>query len=425
MISILYFLYDYVVLPFLFLFFWVSSFFNEKIKKGLEARKNLFEDLKKTVSNFNPAKTTIWFHSSSMGEFEQAKPIIEELRKKASVNIAVTFFSPSGYENSKNYKFADLVTYIPLDTKKNCRKFVEILKPHSAIFMRYDIWPNMIMELHEKKIPSFLVDATLSSDSMRGFLFLNGFHKHLYSRITKILTVSESDENNFMHFDLPGEQVKAVGDTRFDRVYQKSLAAKDKKLFAEEIVKDKKIIVMGSSWEADEEVMIPAVIKLMGERDDLLLVVAPHEPTSENISKLENRIDNTFAIRKFSQMQSYNNERIIIIDSIGILLSLYYYADIAYVGGSFKQGIHNVLEPAVYGIPVLYGPKHENSQEAVAMVEKGCGIAVDNTQAAYERLAELFKNDTLRKSLGNTSQKFVLSYTGATQKIIDEINIIK
>ena len=423
MIPILYFLYDYVVLPLLYLFFWISSLFNEKIKKGLDARNDLFEKLRTAKNELDDSKITIWFHSSSMGEFEQAKPIIEGLRSKADVNIAVTFFSPSGYENSKNYKYADIVTYIPFDTKKNGREFQEILGPDVAIFMRYDIWPNIIMALHEKNIPSFLVDATLSSDSLRQFLFLDAFHKHLYSHITKILTVSDSDRNNFLNFGLSGEQVKAVGDTRFDRVYQKSLAAKDKKLFDDGIIEGKKVIVMGSSWEADEEVMIPAVIKLMNEIKDILLVIAPHEPTPENISKLENRFTGTFEIRKFSQIKEYAGERVIVIDSIGILLSLYYYADITYVGGSFRQGIHNILEPAVYGVPVLYGPKHRNSQEAVALSEKGSGIVVKNINEAYNELRKLLTDDELRSGLGKISKEFVSSYTGATDKIIEEISL--
>lgn len=421
MITALYFLYDYVVLPAIFVFFYVVSLVNPKVKRGLTARRNLFEKIVAAKKKFDPAKKTIWFHSSSMGEFEQAKPIIEKLKSEIGVNIAVTFFSPSGYENSKNYKSVDLVTYIPLDTKKNCDRFIDTLQPDIAVFMRYDIWPNMVNKLYDKKVISFIADATLRSDSNRKLPFAETFHKHLYSRITKILTVSDEDAANFSEFDLEKEKLKVVGDTRFDRVYQKSLTAKDKKLFNKEFIEGKKVIVLGSSWEADEEVMIPALSKLIKQNENILLIIVPHEPTNERIAKLEKKFNGSLKTIRFSSFNNYTDERIILIDSIGLLLSLYYYADIAYVGGSFKQGVHNVLEPAVYGIPVLFGPKIQNSQEAHILVSKGSGVIIRNKEEAYNELNKLLNNNELRQELGSISYEFVSSSTGATERIVNEI----
>ena len=220
-------------------------------------------------------------------------------------------------------------------------------------------------------------------------------------------------------FNIPEEKLSVVGDTRFDRVHQKSIEAKRKNLFREEILKDKKILVLGSSWEADEEVILPAIKKIFEYTDDLLVIIAPHEPTPKRLEELEYALGDIPNIR-FSYKNDYTNEKIILVDSIGILLTLYFYADVAYVGGSFKQGIHNVLEPAVYGIPVVFGPKNRNSQEAIKMIELGCGIEIRTKNEAYRTFRELLKNDVKRSKIGKIAHDYVQSNIGATEKIINE-----
>lgn len=414
-------LYNYFVLPLLFLVFQILRLFNKKIDSAIKERKELYNRLSVELKKINNAKKTIWFHSSSMGEFEQAKPIIEKLKLIGGYNIIATFFSPSGYNNSIKYSYADIISYIPFDRKKNIKKFLDMVKPNIALFMRYDIWPNTIWELKNRKIPSFIVDATMRENSNRKIIGAKKFHKGLFSCFDKILTVSEEDKKNFLDFSVPVEKILAVGDTRFDRVYGKSLQAKDKKILRDDIIEGKKIIVIGSSWEADEEVILPAIIKLCKYNKDLLVIIVPHEPTLEHLEWTENYLKNYVKSIRFSYLNSYDGEQIIIIDSIGILLTLYYYAHIAYVGGSFKQGIHNVLEPAVYGIPVVFGPKIQTSQEARHLMKIGGGFKVTNKIEAYKILRKLLSDSEYRNKAGKISGSYVLENIGATERIITEI----
>lgn len=401
--------------------FYVLSLFNKKIRMGITNRKQLFENLIINISCLNRNKTTFWFHSSSMGEFEQAKPIIEHFKKNSEINIVVTFFSPSGYNNSLKYPYADVISYLPFDNVANAKRFINLIKPSVAIFMRYDFWPNFIWILSKEKIPTYIVDATMDINSKRKMPIAKQFHASLFKHFTKILTISEKDKKSFSDFYLAPDKLAVVGDTRFDRVYQKSLKAKKKNLFREEILKGKKVLVIGSSWSADEEVLIPVIKKLIKYIDNLLIVIAPHEPTSTKLEELEYVLKDQSKIR-FSYKNDYNNENIIIIDSIGILLTLYCYADCAYVGGSFRQGIHNVLEPAVYGIPVIFGPKNKNSQEAQRMMELGCGIEISNKTEAYKVFKKLLTNEERRRKLGSISYNYIQKNIGATKKIIKEFD---
>lgn len=413
--------YNFIALPLLYAGLKLAGLFNEKIKKGIDDRARLFEELILNLTALDRRKKLVWFHSSSMGEFEQAKPLIQKFKSEYDVNIIVTFFSPSGYRNSRKYPYANIISYLPFDTEANAARFLDLVKPDIAVMMRYDIWPNFIWKLKEKDIPCFIVDATMRGNSSRKAPVIKSFHQSLYQNITGILTVSETDLTSFMDFNIKPERIKAVGDTRYDRVYEKSQAAKEKKLFKDNFFKGKTVVVLGSSWEADEDVVLPALIKIAEINPELMLIVTPHEPTIPHLERIENEFSGKLSAIRFSLLNNYKGERVIIIDSIGILLTLYYYADIAYVGGSFKQGIHNVLEPAVYGIPVIFGPKIENSQEARQLAEAGGGAVVRNKREAYRRFRELTSSETARKAMGAISYNFVNKNIGATHKILEEI----
>lgn len=420
-------MYNLFVVPILYSSFRLFGIFNSKVKQGVNGRKRLLEDLILNATKLDKTKKLIWFHSSSLGEFEQAKPIIERLKKESDVNILITFFSPSGYLNSKNYPYADLISYIPFDTKGNVKRFITIVNPSVAVFMRYDLWPNIINEIYKNKIPILLVDATMRKNSPRKFFLGKSFHKSLFKMITKILTVTDDDAKNFKSFDCEEGKLLVVGDTRFDRVYQKSTIAKERKLINDEILKNKKVIVAGSTWSEDEEVIIPIFQKLAkyesteSTENKLLFIIAPHEPTIHHLEKLENDFNKNLRTIRFSYLNNYSNENVIIIDSIGILSTLYYYANIAFVGGSFKSNVHNVLEAAVYGIPVLYGPKIFNSQEAKRLNEIGGGIIIHNQKEGYRMFKTLLLNDELREKLSKVSKKFVEDNLGATDKILKVI----
>jgi 3-deoxy-D-manno-octulosonic-acid transferase len=414
-------LYNVIVIPVLFLSVHIAGFFNQKFRTAIKGRKRIFEELILNALSLDKTKRLLWFHSSSLGEFEQAKPIIEELKRDDNINILITFFSPSGYENSKKYPYADLVSYIPFDSWSMANRFIQIARPDLAVMMRYDIWPNHIWAMKKFGIPCYLVDATMKRNSPRKIPFIKNFHRHLFKDITRILTVSKSDINGFKEFGCTEEQLKAVGDTRFDRVHSRSLQAKERNLVKEAVFKNKKIFVAGSTWHLDEEIIIPVFLKLAEYDKDIVLVIAPHEPTETNLERLENEFRNSIKPIRFSYMNQYKDERIIIIDSVGILLTLYTYAHVAFIGGGFKQNIHNVLEAAVYGIPVLFGPKIENSQEAQELLRLGGGILIKNKQEAYRSLRILFSNNELRNSKGKICYNYVQENLGATEKIIAEI----
>ena len=413
--------YNYIFIPIFYIAIRIGALFSRKIREGLQGRKRIFENLILDSSNLDKYKKMIWFHSSSLGEFEQAKPIIEELKKNKNINTLVTFFSPSGYQNSRRYPYADLVSYIPFDSLQNAKRFIKIVKPQLAIKMRYDIWPNHIWMLNKNNIPIVLVDATMRPRSLRKLPLLKNFHKILFKDLTKILTVSANDAKGFKQFGCNDSQIKVVGDTRFDRVYQRSRDAKKRNLINENLLAGRKVLVAGSTWSADEEIIIPAFIKLAKYDKSALLLIAPHEPNIVNLEKIENEFLGKLSSIRFSYMNNYNGEQVIIVDSIGILLTLYTYASAAFIGGSFKQGIHNVLEAAVYGIPVMFGPKIENSQETQELLRRGGGILVRNKREAYRQIRTLFSNEELRKSKGKIALQYVEENLGATNKIVNEI----
>jgi 3-deoxy-D-manno-octulosonic-acid transferase len=414
-------IYNYLIMPVFYVVIRLGGVFNEKVRRGLKGRKRIFEELILNSASISKNKKLIWFHSSSLGEFEQAKPIIEVLKKNKNINILVTFFSPSGYENSKKYPFADLVSYIPLDTFQNAKRFMQIVRPYLAVMMRYDIWPNHIWQLKKNNVPVFLVDATMKRSSPRKLPLLKNFHRILFKELTRILTVSKGDAEGFKSFGCSDKQINIVGDTRFDRVHHRSLDARKRNLINEKLLAGKKIFAAGSTWNADEEVIIPAFIKLAKYDKSAVLLIAPHEPSIVNLEKIENEFVGKLSTTRFSYMNNYNNEQVIIVDSIGILLTLYTYASAAFIGGSFKQNIHNVLEAAVYGIPVLFGPRIENSQETLELLRRGGGILIRNRREAYKQIRTLFSNEEFRREKGNIALKYVQENLGATEKIVKDI----
>jgi 3-deoxy-D-manno-octulosonic-acid transferase len=413
--------YNILFVPILYLILSFISLFSKKVRIGIAGRRRIFEELILNRLTLDLSTKVIWFHSSSLGEFEQAKPIIEKIKSETNVKIVVSFFSPSGYENSKKYPYADLITYLPFDSKWRAKRFIDIINPQMAVFMRYDIWPNHIWTLKKKKIPCLLVDATMKKKSPRKLPLLNSFHKYLFDDFTKILTVSEDDAKGFQSFKCKNVQIKVVGDTRFDRVYSRSLASKESKILSKGIFRGSKILVAGSTWAQDEDVIIPSFLKLLKYDKNAVMIIAPHEPTLLHLEKLENEFSGQTSFIRLSNINNYTDQRIIIVDSIGILSILYSYADVAFIGGSFKINVHNVLEAAVYGVPVLFGPKIDNSQEAQRMVESGGGIVIKDKNSFYRALRKLFSDESLLKGCGEKSYDFVHNNTGATDRIIKEI----
>jgi 3-deoxy-D-manno-octulosonic-acid transferase len=414
-------LYSWIFIPFFGAVLKTLGLFDAKVRRGIAGRKGLFEDLAAQISRVPPG-IRVWFHSSSMGEFEQAKPIIAALKQRyPDVRIIVTFFSPSGYEHSRSYKLADVITYLPFDSVSGARRYVELVKPDVAVMVRYDIWPNHIWELHRRNIPILIANATMSRRTLRRLPILRSFHRHVYGSIDEILTVSEGDVEAFRFLVPHHPKIEVIGDTRFDQVSIRSAEARKRNIIPPHILQNKKVLAVGSSWPEDEEVVLPSFLQLQAEHPDFLLILVPHEPTVEHIENIEQQLAGQTDVLRFSALNEYNGERVILVDSIGILLILYASAHIAYVGGSFRQGIHNVLEAAVYGIPVLFGPKHRNSHEPLLLLERGGGFVINDSRELSRLLENLLTDEAARTTAGERAAKFVASNIGATEHFLTRL----
>lgn len=382
-------------------------------------RKQLFKELERKISQLKSSHTRIWFHSSSLGEFEQAKPIIAEIKRlRPDIQIVISFFSPSGYEHSLNYHLADIIVYIPFDSLGNARKFVRIVAPSAAVFIRYDIWPNHLWALKEKNIPTFVVSAQIRKRSYQSIPVIGNFIRSIYNSVDYILTVSENDKNFYRKIGIDKPTIEVIGDTRYDQVWKRKSESVNKDLIDSDITKGRKIIVIGSSWREDEKVILPAIFSLFSGIKNLLVILVPHEPKEENIEGIERELNGKLSSIRFSHLHHYNNEPVIIIDSVGILMTLYRYGHIAYIGGGFGAGVHNVLEPAVYGIPILCGPRISNSQEALLLKKEGVLFEILFTEDMINYCMRFMTDEGSRIQCGNKALEIVKKNVGATVKCL-------
>ena len=393
----------------------IIAYFNKKIKLFVDGRKETFSKISELKGS-----ETIWFHAASLGEFEQARPIIEEIKKRnTNYKILVTFFSPSGYEIRKNYNLAEVVCYLPLDSKSNARKFVEIVNPEIAIFIKYEFWPNLLNELKKKEIPTILVsgilrDKQLFFKSYGGFMrkSLNAFH-HFFVQDEK-----SKDLLNSINF----ENVTVSGDTRFDRV-SKILEQDNFLKFIDEFKNNKYTIVAGSTWQEDEKLLVNYINSTATENEKF--IIAPHNIKSDAILELQKSINKKTI--KYSDVisstveksKSFSEYQVFIIDTIGILTKIYASADVAYVGGGLKTGLHNILEPATFGIPVVIGNKYDKFKEALDLVRIGGCISIQNQEEFSETFITLKEDESLRKLTGVINKKYIEDNLGATKLIMN------
>jgi 3-deoxy-D-manno-octulosonic-acid transferase len=272
-------LYNIVVVPVLWMLFMIGGLLKQKYRVGIKGRLKLFNNLRMQLDKLPEGSNKIWFHASSLGEFEQAKAIIAELKKNhPEIKIIVSFFSPSGYEPSKKYKLADVITYIPFDSYRSANRFIKMIAPKAAVMIRYDLWPNHLWALKKQNVPVFIANATMRENTIRRFPVLKSFHSKLFNTVDYILKVSEKDLTTFNIFKLTSPKMGVMGDSRYDQVWQRSIDSKKKHLMPEKILSGKKIFIVGSSWEADEKVLFPVFFKLQQNEPDLLMILVPHEP---------------------------------------------------------------------------------------------------------------------------------------------------
>jgi 3-deoxy-D-manno-octulosonic-acid transferase len=390
-----------------------AALFNAKAKLFIEGRKNIFETLK---ARLNTNEEVIWFHFASLGEFEQGRPVLEKLKANdPAQKIVVTFFSPSGYEIRKNYALAD-VFYLPLDTAANAKKFIEIVNPKMAVFTKYEFWFHYFKTLNDKQIPLYLISGIFRPDQV----FFKG-HGGFYRGILKFVThfFVQNEESVLLLKSIGLGNVSLSGDTRFDRVYEH--AKKPKNIIEiETFCGNSPVLIGGSTWPEDEKVLVA----LTEQYPDWKFIIAPHEIDESHVKEIEHLFPNSVRFSKFNSelkdesLKLKGNPQTLIIDNIGMLSSLYQYASIAYIGGGFGAGIHNTLEAAAFGLPVIFGPKYEKFQEANDLMTIGAARSI-TTKARLLNAFHFYIDNT---KAGEAAKNYVAIKKGATAMIVDSLN---
>ncbi|MEG9329037.1 glycosyltransferase N-terminal domain-containing protein [Salinimicrobium catena] len=389
----------------------VSGIFSDKMKLSIEGRKKTFSHLEEQISDTD---RTIWFHTASLGEYEQAVPVIEAVKDRFPKHkIVVSFFSPSGYEVKKNSALADVVVYLPIDTRKNAKKFLDLVHPEWALFVKYEFWPNFLRELSRQKIPTVLVSGAFRKDQ--------SFFKSYGGWMRKSL-------NTFKHFFVQNEHSKELlnsigfenvsvsGDTRFDRVSDQ-LSQNNALDFAEEFKNNELCVVAGSTWPEDEALLVDYI---NSAPEKVKFMIAPHTLKPEKIRSLREKLEVSTVLFSEKEGKDLKDFRVMIVDTIGLLTRLYSYADIAYVGGAAgNTGLHNILEPATFGVPVIIGKNFSKFPEAIKLQQLAGLFPVADKKELSAILGKLAKDENFRKSTGMICGHYVNSNTGATRIIIN------
>jgi len=392
----------------------IIALFSPKIKLFVEGRQPVFGIL---TSKLKPTDKTIWFHAASLGEYEQGLPVIEKIKERfPNHKIVITFFSPSGYEIRKNNTVADVTVYLPLDTKKNASAFLKLVHPEMAFFIKYEYWPNYLNELRKLETPTYLISGIFRENQMF-FKWYGGFYRKALDTFTYFFVQNESSKK--LLFQLGKTNVAVSGDTRFDRVA--TILEKDNALdFIETFKNETLTVVVGSSWPKDESLLVDYINQTS---EKVKFIIAPHNIKSEQIQELKNSISKKVVLFSEKETKNLANFDVFIIDTIGILTKIYSYADIAYVGGGFgNPGVHNILEPATFGVPIVIGSNFSHFAEATALVNmEGC-LSIANKNELSDAFSNLIRNDDIRHEKGHICSTFVQMNKGATNIILKHIS---
>ena len=395
------------------------AIFSPKMKLFVEGRKSVFSTLKDKI---HPEDKVFWFHAASLGEYEQGLPVIEKVKVQFPHHkIVITFFSPSGYEVRKNNAIADVTVYLPLDSKANAKQFLDLVHPEKVFFIKYEFWPNYLHELKQRNISTYLISGIFREKQVF-FKWYGGFYRNALKTFDYFFVQNEKSKTLLQSIGF--SNVKVSGDTRFDRVV--AILEKDNFLdFIEQFKNNQTTIVIGSSWPKDEELLVNFINQAA---DDVKFIIAPHNIKDEQINSLYKQIKKTkFKYSNYEietlRKPRLENYQVFIIDTIGILTKIYSYADIAYVGGGFgNPGVHNILEPATFGIPIVIGPNYSHFAEATALVGmEGC-ISIKNQSELNEAFDLLLQNEDERFEKGHICSTFVQMNKGATNAILKYIS---
>jgi len=413
--------YNFFVLPLLFLFAHVAALFDRKWRAAITARYKTVKRYKEWIEKIPAERPVVYFHAASMGEFEHIKPLLQNLASEGrdNIEIVVSFFSPSAYDHVQSHKGVGLFIYLPFDFTFTWKKLFNARRPDAIMISKHDVWPNMTHTARRFNIKTFLVNASLSEKSSRSGVPSRWFLAPAYRNLEKIYAISKQDATRFENL-FKCKNVIINGDTKFDQVFERKKRAEQKKRL-DQSWEDATVLLYGSIWPQDGAAVLPNLEKFLSGSKKRRAIIVPHQPKKEIIDQLTSHIKK---VKTGLFSENDFNASILIVDRIGLLAELYSYADIAYVGGSFKQGVHNVMEPAVYGIPVLYGPVHKNAYEAVELAEFGAGIVVKDANGFYETVERLATDSAHRKRIGEKAAEFAQKHTGATRRIMDDLKTL-
>jgi 3-deoxy-D-manno-octulosonic-acid transferase len=390
----------------------IIAVLNPKIKLFVGGRKLVFKTLIAKIKNTDK---TIWFHAASLGEYEQGLPVIEKIKEKFPTHkIVITFFSPSGFEVRKNNQIADVTVYLPLDTKKNAQQFLKVIHPELVFFIKYEYWPNYLNELKKQNVKTYLISGVFRENQLF-FKWYGGFYRNALKTFEYFFVQNESSKKLLQSIDF--NNVKISGDTRFDRVA--SILERDNSLdFIEQFKNNTTTIVIGSSWPKDEDLLV----NYINQSKNVKFIIAPHNIKADQIINLKNQISKATILFSEKTNKNLSEFDVFIIDTIGILTKIYSYANIAYVGGGFgNPGIHNILEPATFGVPIVIGPNYTHFVEATALVNlQGC-ITISNQKELNEAFDLLLQNQDERNEKGHICSTFVQMNKGATAIVLKHI----
>lgn len=405
----------------------IASLFNEKVRKMWRGEREAFKILKQKV---DPNAKYIWFHAASLGEFEQGRPLMERIRKEyPQYKILLTFYSPSGYEVRKNYEGADIICYMPVDTRLNAIRFLRLVRPVMAFFIKYEFWSNFLHILKHRNIPTFSVSSIFREDQV----FFKWYGRS-YAGVLKCFTrfFVQNEESKRLLEGIGITAVDVVGDTRFDRVLQIKEAAKQLPICeafrtgvassqsADVPHHDFKVFVAGSSWPPDENIFIP----FFNEHKDWRLLIAPHVIAEEHLKLIFSLIKGKKVVRYTQTTPEEAAEAdVLIIDCFGLLSSMYNYGDVAYIGGGFGVGIHNTLEAAVWNMPVIFGPNNKKFQEAQGLLKSGGGFEINTYEDFSGLMGSLMNDETFLKQAGDKAGAFVAHLAGATDKVLASVKL--
>jgi 3-deoxy-D-manno-octulosonic-acid transferase len=389
--------------------------FNKKAAQWINGRKNIFRNLEEKFKG--NTKPVVWFHSASLGEFEQARPVIEAFRTAyPEYRILLTFFSPSGYEIRKNYQGADDIFYLPADTRKNAEHFLSITNPEIVFFVKYEFWFHYLNEISKRKIQLILFSA-IFRQGQPFFSKYTRFYKDILTCFTWLFVQDNVSVNLLKNIGV--DNTSNIGDTRFDRVKQLCDGKKELPI-ARSFKNNKKIFIIGSAWNADMEVLIPFINN--PEFKDLKFIIAPHEIHEEEIKSWRQKINRSSILYSEATEQNVTDKEVLIINNIGMLSSLYQYAEYAWIGGAYGKGLHNILEAATFGMPVFFGTNYTKFKEAKELIKEGAAFSVKDNKDFTKAFLPIRDNDSLRIQLSEIAGNYVKNNTGATSAIMKYIS---